>query len=103
MKPPLTKFQAKDFVPFNEVYAASEVDKLFDGAVEVFYQQGVCGYLPKQQHYHTHRAILLRPEPIRRGVTKEEIVGFLNKCRNVAVHYDEFEKLAHRIETEGIL
>ena len=46
----------------------------------------------------THSALLLDIQPIKRGVTKKEIVEYLRS----ATWYSERLKLAERIECEGI-
>lgn len=99
------------------------IQKLFDGAVEVY--GSASGRLwddhPPELDQHgekeiaqyfanrpkTHKAILLKPEPIRRGVSKEEIVARFRKEQNTFSRNSEswldYERFIAKIELEGIV
>lgn len=75
--------------------------KLFEGAVEIYQCDNKTHWQIEPDSDRKIKAIMLKPEPIVRGVTKEEIVSLIrNKDYGWVKAADA---LADRIEKEGIL
>lgn len=50
----------------------------------------------------THKALLIDIQPIKKGVTKEEILGVLRRTSSGFI-FHEMKEFADRIEKEGII